>query len=68
MWYKWTKSEHDYLVDRLIKAEDNIEKLTKQLSIAVVVGQSEQYYCYKENHGADRCKEDAPCKDCSCYN
>ena len=36
MWYKWTKSEHDYLVDRLIKAEDNIEKLTKQLSIAVV--------------------------------
>ena len=50
------------------KAQEYINELQRKLSIADVVGQSEQYYCYKENHGADRCKEDAPCKDCSCYN
>ena len=44
------------------------EETKEQLTLTSVVGQSEQYYCYKENHGSDRCKENTPCKDCSCYN
>ncbi len=50
------------------KAQEYINELQRKLTLTDVVKQSEQYYCYKENHGADRCKEDAPCKDCSCYN
>ena len=58
MWHKWTKTEHDLLIDRLVLAEEKIRKLQdiidkeqkQQLTLTGVVGRSEQLEPYEPDN------------------